>query len=419
DEGAQTSSADGKLLFFTGCYRKGGLGNCDLYYTSLKNGKWQDIKHPKEPLNSAQWDSQPSLSANGGLLYFASKRPGGYGGRDIYYSYRQADGNWGKPINAGPVINTAGDEQSPFLHADGQTLYFMSDGHPGLGDADLFISRIGREGTWLKPVNLGSPINTSREEGGLVVSLDGKMAYYTTDQNTKEGGQLNFDIYQFPLYEGARPQAVTYVQGTVTDAKNKRKLAGATVRILVEEENRILAQPMTDTEGQFLVVLPAGRNYQLQVDKVDYLFYSDRFALADASSLEEPFELTVALARVPSVANPTAADPIVLRNVQFASGEAELLAASNQELLRLTQLLQTYPDLRIEITGHTDNVGQPSDNLRLSEARAQAVYNYIVEAGIATDRLSYQGFGEEKPIADNDTEEGRARNRRTEFVVVE
>jgi outer membrane protein OmpA-like peptidoglycan-associated protein len=418
-EGGSSISADGRLLFFTGCYRPGSLGSCDLYYTENKNGQWQSLQHPKAPLNSANWDSQPSLSANGRYLYFASNRPGGLGGNDIWRSTRLADGSWGKPENLGVPINTTGNDESPFIHADGQTLYFMSDGHPGLGDYDLFFARLDENGKWLTPENMGYPINTAAAEGALVVSLDGKTAYYTTDQNTRKGQRQDFDIYQFPLYEAARPKPVTYLSGKVIDEKKKTTLAGVTVQLSTDSEEQEIAELKTDTDGRFLLVLPAGNNYRLNIDKEGYLFYSDRFELTGDFTRDNPYELEIALQLIPAedIAN-NEYKPVVLRNVLFATASADLLPASRPELDQLASLLKENTRLRIRINGHTDNVGDEADNQQLSEERAKAVYNYLIQLGIAANRLSYWGFGESQPLESNDTAEGRQRNRRTEFEVV-
>lgn len=418
NEGAQSMSADGRLLFFTGCNWPDTYGSCDLYYARREKGEWGSLRHAAPPLNSAHWDTQPSLSANGDFLYFTSNRPGGYGGSDLWRCQRQANGRWGEPENLGPTINTEGHEQSPFLHADGQTLYFSSDHHPGLGDHDIFVSRLQEDGSWGTPKNIGYPINTSAGEGTLVVSLDGKTAYYTTDQNTKRGAALDLDIYQFDLYEEARPQPLTYVQGRVIDAQTQKALEGADVQVIAEDKATTFAQLKTLEDGTFLVVLPLGENYALEASRDGYLFYSDRFELGGAFSREEPYELLIPLQPVPTELAIEGEQPIVLKNVLFATGSAELLPMSETELNRLVDLLERYSTLQIRINGHTDNVGDDANNLLLSEARAQAVYNYLIEKEIAAERLSYKGFGETMPLTENDTAEGRKQNRRTEFEVV-
>lgn len=418
NEGAQNVSADGRILFFTGCHWPDSYGSCDLYYARKVNGQWGNLRHAAPPINSSHWDTQPSLSANGDYLYFTSNRPGGLGGSDIYRSKRQANGSWGKPENLGPTINTSGNEQSPYLHADGQTLYFASDGHPGLGDYDIFFSRLAEDGQWQVPKNIGYPINTSAGEGTLVVSLDGQTAYYTTDQNTEKGRPLNLDIYQFALYAGAQPMPVTYVEGVVRDAESKELLAEVEVSIRKDGAQEDFAMLRTREDGTFLVVLPIGTDYGLEADQEGYLFYSDRFELAEVSSQEQPFQLNIDLQRIPVAASDIVErEPVVLRNVLFATGSADLLPISEPELDRLYQLLERYPDLKIKINGHTDDVGDEDSNMLLSENRAKAVQLYLIKKGVSEDRITYEGFGESKPVATNDTAEGRRENRRTEFVL--
>ncbi len=416
NEGAQNVSADGRILFFTGCHWPDSYGSCDLYYARKINGKWGNLRHAAIPINSPHWDTQPSLSANGDFLYFTSNRPGGFGGSDIYRCKRQPNGSWGNPENLGSSINTSGNEQSPYLHADGQTLYFASDGHPGLGDYDIFLSRLTADGQWEEPNNIGYPINTSAGEGTLVVSLDGQTAYYTTDQNTEKGKPLNLDIYQFELHKAARPNPVTYVEGIVRDAESKALLGDVEVVIRRDGTTEDFARLRTREDGSFLVVLPIGQNYGMEADQEGYLFYSDRFELSEVSTKETPFQLNVDLQRIPVVADAVATrEPIVLRNVLFATGSAELLPVSEPELDRLYELLERYPELKIKVNGHTDNVGDEESNLLLSENRANAVRLYLIEKGIAESRIRYEGFGESKPVATNDTPEGRRENRRTEF----
>lgn len=414
NEGAQSISADGRTLVFTGCRRKDGLGSCDLYYTEQKNGQWDDVIHPDSPLNTRYWESQPSLSSNGQWLFFASDRPGGLGENDIWVCQRKSDGQWGNPINLGAPINTPGNDESPFIHPDGQTLYFMSDGHPGLGGYDLFLARL-ENGQYSPPQNLGYPINTSASEGALTVSLDGKTAYYTTNTHTIAGQKQDFDIYQFPLHSDARPQAVTYVSGTIIDATTDKPIPTADVQIKTDNGQVALSSVKTDINGQFLIVLPAGKNYQFLASEDNYLFFSDRFELKNATSLDDPFLLNIKLQPVDSP--PISGQEIVLKNVFFDSNSDELLNSSSQELNQLATLLKENPSMNIRINGHTDNIGLPKDNLQLSLRRAESVKQFLIETGIEASRLDTKGFGESSPIADNSTKDGQAQNRRTSFEV--
>lgn len=434
NEGAQSISADGKFLVFTKCNsRVDGYGSCDIYFSEKKKGKWSPPANIASPINSGAWESQPSVSADGKSIYFASKRKTGKGKSDIYVSYRTGTGKWSRPKMLGDLINTKGDEQSPFIHADGQTLYFMSNGHPGMGGFDLYLSRKQEDGTWGKPQNLGYPINTKSDESTLVVSLDGKTAYYASDRELFPDGTskknekgTGMDLYSFDLYEAARPQPVTYVEGIITDADTKKRLS-ADVDITDIKTGELYAQATADSEGMFLITLPIGKDYALSVSKPKYTFHSEHFALAEKNDLQNPYKLSIELRPVPDVVTSTTEipsaslptyKPTVLNNVFFDTGSADLRPESFIELNRLKQFLDENPTLRIQLNGHTDDVGADADNLTLSDNRAKAVQDYLIAQGIDASRLRYKGFGESKPINSNDTEAGRQSNRRTEFEIL-
>lgn len=428
NEGAQSVSADGKFLVFTACHRRDGLGGCDLYFSELKKGQWTPVRNIGAPINSAGWESQPSISSDGKTLYFTSERRGGPGGKDIWVSHRQPNGRWSDPQNLGAPVNTPDDEQSPFIHPDGQTLYFMSNGHPGMGGFDLYLSRRQPDGKWGEPQNLGYPINTEGNEGALSVSLDGKTAYFATDILMKKEGVSSFDnpqgkgttdIYSFEMPVRNRPQPVTYVKARVSDAATGQKIS-AKVEFVELQSGQLFASAETEEDGEFLVTLPAGKDYALSVSKEKYLFYSDNFALAENGTPGEPFLLDIALTPISSGTGETArAKPIVLKNVFFETGSAELKKESLIELNRLKKLLEDNPSLKIQINGHTDNVGSDADNLTLSNNRAKAVYDFLVQEGIEVKRLKFKGFGETEPVVANETAEGRQQNRRTEFVIIQ
>lgn len=424
NEGAQSLSGDGRLLIFTSC--AGGMsgGSCDLYFSEYKNLKWTRPSPLPGKVNTKYWESQPSLSTDGRTLYFASDRPGGIGRRDIWKSEQQKDGNWSAPVNLGPKVNTPDQDQCPFLHADGQTLYFCSDGWPGMGGNDLYFSRQDKYGHWQEPKNLGYPINTVANEGTLVVSVDGTTAYYATDKNSRSAktenanSYVNNDIYSFPLHAGVQPLPVTYVKAVVIDSRTKEPLS-AKVEIHDLNSDLSYANKETAEDGIFLITLPFGKDYALNVSKKGYLFFSENFALKDKSALNEPYELLVGLERFVEI-KPEARPPkpVVLRNIFFETGSADLLPPSYTELKQLLALLNSNKNLKIQINGHTDNIGPDTTNQQLSEARAKSVYDWLLANGIPIDRLAYKGFGESQPIDTNDTDEGRKNNRRTEFEVL-
>lgn len=418
NEGAHCLSADGRTLLFTACNYPGGMGSCDLFISTWENGAWTKARNLGPPVNTASYESQPSLSADGNTLVFTSTRPGGLGKNDLWFTFRQPDGRWATPQNAGPLLNTSEDDQAPFLHPDGQTLYFMSKGHPGMGNFDLFFSRKDSTGTWSTPTNLGYPINTSAHEGALIVQANGKKAFFTKEVESASNGRPVTDIYTFDLYPAARPQAVTLVKGHVRDAQSGEPLA-ASIQIQDVFRSEALTQSTSTSDGTFLVCLPIGKDYALHVQKAGYIFYSDFFRLSEPTDSTSDFQLDVRLQAIqPVVASTDRLDPtpVVLRNVFFSTGSAALLETSQDELLRLHTLLETHPDMRIQLNGHTDDVGDAQANQRLSEQRAKAVYDFLVAKGIAPNRLSYQGFGATRPVVANDSDAHRSLNRRTEFI---
>jgi len=405
NEGAHCISADGQVLLFTICNEKFTKGSCDLYISKKKGNQWSAPKNIGPPVNSVSWDSQPSLSADGKRVYFVSNRNGGYGGTDIWYADWN-DEKWAEPVNMGPEINTPFNEQTPSIHFDNQTLYFSSDGHPGLGMHDIYFTRLKDE-KWSTPVNLGYPINTNQVESGLDVTLQGIKAYYAAERPDGFGG---LDIYEFDLPEFARPQRVTYVKALIVDSETKMPVnAEFQLSDLTFDQTDISGNSV---DGEFLICLPSGNDYGLQVNSNGYVFESLNFALKDTVQ-REAYVLTIEIESVDTGIS------TVLKNVFFETDSYDLLPASDTELTALYDLLQKHKDIRVEIGGHTDNTGTATHNLSLSQDRAQSVVNYLSAKGIDPSRLAAKGYGDEVPRADNNTEEGRAMNRRTEFTVIE
>jgi len=406
NEGAQTISQDANWLIFTACNREGGLGGCDLYISYLTNEGWSEAQNLGQNINTEHWDSQPSLSPDKRTLFFASRRPEGLGGSDLYVSYLGAGGKWSKAENLGDQINTPGDESSPFIHADGQTLYFTSNTLPGYGEEDLFLVRKQVNGSWSTPQNLGYPINTIHHEGTLFIAADAKTAYYASDRSDSRGG---LDIYSFNLREDIRPYKTTWVKGNVFNEKTGAGLPSA-VELIDLATKQIVSKVQTDERGNYLITLPAGKDYAFNVARKGYLFYSDNFSLKDKAP-DSTYKKNIPLQPIEVAA------AVVLKNIFFDFGQFEITAQSGAELDRLVQLLQENPTLKLQIEGHTDNIGNIADNLKLSQNRAQSVVTYLVGKGIVASRLTAKGFGASKPIASNETEEGRAKNRRTEAKV--
>ena len=408
NEGAFSVSSDGNYIFFTSCSRSGGKGQCDIWLTMNKNGIWTDPANLQAPINSRYWESQPSISSNGRKLYFTSDRPGGFGGTDIWVS-TFGDEGWENPVNLGPEINTSQDEQFPFIHPDGVTLYFSSEGHPGMGKSDLYVSHLKPDESWKKPKNLGYPINTSGEDWNLIVGRDGVTAYYSS--NSLEGGSGGMDIFTFQLPADKQAQRVNYAKGLVRDAKTKLPLGASVTLTPLNGSTPTITFAPKET-GTFVVALIANTQYALTIDKPGYLFHSEHFDMPNVET-DKPFELYIDLQKI------EIGKSIVLKNIFFETDKYELKKTSANELRKLVEFLNNNPTRKIEIGGHTDNVGSSTHNKRLSTNRAETVYKFLIEKGINSDRLSFKGYGDSKPISTNETEEGRALNRRTEFIIID
>ena len=408
NEGAQNISQDGEWLVFTGCNYPEGLGSCDLYISyKTKSGKWTEPQNLPGVINSEFWESSPCLSPDKRDLYFSSNRTGGFGGKDIWVSHQNANGRWTEPVNLGPVINTSSDEGCPFIHADNQTLYFNSNGHAGYGATDLFLSRKKDDFNWSTPQNLGYPINTIDDEGSLIVASNGKTAYYASDGADTKGG---LDIYSYQLPDSSRAAKTLWVNGKVFDKKTGEGLPSL-VELFEVNSSRMVSRLQTDENGHYLITLPVGKDYVLNVNRKNYLFYSDHFSLP-SNQVDTSFYVDIPLQPIETGAS------IVLKNIFFDSKKWELKPGSQTELNKVVQLLNDNPALKIEITGHTDNIGNPADNLILSENRAKSVVKYLIANGIAPGRLMSKGYGQTRPIAPNNSEENRAQNRRTELKVL-
>ncbi len=407
NEGAQMISQDGEWLVFTGCNRPDGFGSCDIYITYNTPQGWSQPINLGGRINSDQWESQPCLSPDKRDLYFASKRMGGYGGIDIYVSRMQPNGKWGEPENLGPGINTSGDESCPFIHADNQTLYFTSNGWQGYGGNDLLFAYKGPGGVWSKAMNLGYPINTINDEGTIFITADGKTAYYASDKSDTRGG---LDIYSFELREDVRPRKTLWVKGRVYDIKTTKGLPSS-VELIDLATKEPITKVQTDETGNYFITLPVGKDYAFNVNRRGYLFYSDNFLMLNRSP-DSTYQKDIPLQPIEANAS------IILKNIFFDVNKYEIRPESQVELDKLVQLLTENPALKIEISGHTDNVGKPADNLVLSNNRAKAVVSYLVSKNIPAQRLIAKGYGETKPIAGNNSEEGKAQNRRTEMKVL-
>lgn len=406
-KGALHISQDGEWLVFAADYGPKGYGGYDLYISYWTGTGWSEPENLGPNINSEAWESSPSLSPDRKTLFFSSTRYGGLGKGDIYMSQRGPKG-WMPAQNMGPEVNTAGGEIAPFIHADNETMYFTSDGLPGYGGTDLYMMKKDHvTGKWSTPQNLGYPINTVDDEGGLFVASDGVTAYYSSDRADSRGG---LDLYKFELRQDVRPSRTLYVQGFVYDAKTKKGLPSA-VELIDNKTNTARTKIRTDETGFYFITLPVGNDYTFTVDRPGYLFFSKLYELSKVNP-DSTYKMDIPLSPIEVGAT------LTFKNVHFESNSSKLVQVSMIELDKLVQLLNENPNIKILVGGHTDNVGAPADNLKLSLNRARAVVDYLISKGIDAKRFTWKGYGETKPVADNKTEEGRARNRRTEFTIV-
>ena len=407
NEGAQSISADGNYMFFTACDRPNSVGNCDIYFSANIDGKWTQPYNIGPPVNTTYWESQPSISADGRMLFFSSNCPGGFGGKDIWYSVLDDDFKWKPPVNLGANVNTEGDEMSPFIHFDGQTLYFASDGRLGMGGFDIYMTKMNKDSTWTEPKNIGYPINTYNDEMGLVVESSGKLAYYSSVREKNNGK----DIFYFELDESIRPNPVSYLKGKVFD-KETGAMLKAEYELINLSEKKVVMNGVTSSYGDFLVCLPSGFNYGVNVSKEGYLFHSENFLFEGIHSASEPYVKNILLTKI------KAGEKMQLTNIFFTTDSWQIKEESFNELNNLVRLLSENKDIIMEIGGHTDSTGSPEHNITLSEKRALSVVDYLISKGINPDRLSYKGYGNTQPVGNNDTAEGRQLNRRTEAKVI-
>jgi len=425
NEGGASLTINNKELFYTVCKYIHSQGkkpyyNCDICYTKFEHGGWKPIEVVFGVNKEDSWDSQPSISSNGNTLFFISDREGGYGGYDIYTATRDENGIWSEPVNMGSTINTAGNEKSPFIHTDSQTLYFSSSdrkdedgnlhkGHEGLGGYDIFYCRMDKNEQWQKPVNIGYPINSESDDVGFFVSTDGQWGYFGSERLDGIGG---WDLYTFKLYEEARPEKVLFISGNVKDiSKDPNSNTITRVEIKNVETKKVTSIPVDNETGDYVAAMVFNSDYVLTVKKPDYV-YESKYISQEDTSINTFAEVDVEI-------EPIEIDKSYqLNDINFATNSSDLTENSLKIIEQFAIFLIENPNIKVSIEGHTDNVGDESSNQILSEERAKAVYHDLIKTyKIAPSRLAYVGYGESKPIASNTSEDGRAKNRRTVFVI--
>lgn len=411
NEGGATLTIDNKLLFYTICsYTKDQqYFNCDICYSEFKDGAWADIQSISDKVNlNNAWESQPSVTSDGKTIFFVSDREGGYGGYDIYTTNKDKSGCWCEPINLGPIINTAGNEKTPFIHTDSKTLYFSSDGRMGIGGYDIFFSKLNVDGDWIEPENIGYPINSFDDDVGFFVSTNGEHGYFASNKFEGIGG---WDLYYFELYEDARPEKVLFLKGKLAgvdeNAFNKTRIE------LRNTETRAVTEIEVDTvTGEYVAAVLFNADFVMIVKEQGFVQETKYISKIDPR-YTEPVNAEVKLEPI------EIGKSYRLNDIYFDFNSTELTNESKYVIDEFYEFLNENPGLKISIQGHTDNIGSTEDNLKLSESRAEAVFQYLINIGVDSSRLDFKGFGEQNPVADNITENGRSLNRRTEFVIVD
>jgi outer membrane protein OmpA-like peptidoglycan-associated protein len=419
NQGGCSISIDNKHLYFAMMRDEGGAQpNCDIYISDFNVDYWSDIRKLSANVNHPKyWDSQPSMDADGLTLYFASDRPGGYGGIDLYVTRRDPKtGVWSIPQNLGPKINTPGDEKTPFIHSDKHTLYFSSTGHFGFGQFDIFYTRKDEKGDWLEPVNIGAPINGATDDTGFFVSSDTKTGYFFSyDEGKVRGrGVGRYDLYSFELYPEARPQEITFIKGTIK-AEDGNPVTGAVVEIKNTATKEKYNATVDSTTGEYMaaILLSKKDNIVITVKKDSIAFNTAIVDMKKATFAAPPPEIKLVVAKADK------GKSFIINNIFYNTNSAEIKEESKLILQSFADYLLENPNLQVEIQGHTDNVGNPKDNEALSSNRAFSVKQLLESYKIDGKRIFAKGYGQAKPIADNKTESGRAKNRRTEFLIVE
>jgi len=429
NEGAPTISGDGKKIIFVACTDNSGVnyganrtgkGSCDLFITEKIGNQWTNPINLPGGVNTSNWETQPSLSADGKTLYFirAIRSREGRSNSDIYVSELQSNGLWSEATRLSNTINSSQNEESVQIHPDGKTLYFASRGHIGLGGSDLFVSQLNEQGQWSKPVNLGYPINTRFDENSLLVSAQGNIAFFASD---REGGYGKLDIYWFNLPESLQATKTFYFEGLAFDAVTTQKLQ-ANVQLTDLTSGKEVYNGQTDIQdGKIVLPLPINRSYAVLVNKQGYLPFSLNFDLTLKENAQS-YHLDMPLNPISSKGEN------VLNNVFFDLAKATLRPESRIELMNLANYLKANPSLKIEVQGHTDSQGDAQKNMILSEQRAKAVYDFLLKEGITAERINYRGFGSLKPVITDvqiaalttDAQKAAAhqKNRRTTYTIM-
>jgi outer membrane protein OmpA-like peptidoglycan-associated protein len=408
NEGTCTISADGNILIFTSCDTPDSFGSCDLYIAEKVSGDWQKPVNMGKNVNTRYWDSQPSLSADGSVLFFSSNRKDGHGGNDIWYTERNENGTWSEAKNVGPHVNTSKDEVSPFIFFNNEVLFFASDGHIGFGGKDLYMSRF-EQGRFGDPVNLGYPINDQNDQLALFITAQKDYAYYT--ENSYRGGNVDSSfIYRFNFpKEIDLGEKIIVSEGRVYSQSTGEPVEAKLSLVDLNNDSTLYKFQSDGKEGQFTMLYPDKAFTGLYVEKRGYI---PKIYNVEKDSLKDRRNIEIELVPVETGKN------FVFENIFFDFDKADLKDESVSSLRRLKHFLDEHPDVSILIEGHTDNIGNPAYNENLSKRRADSVKDYLASLGVVPSRLKTEGKGDSEPIKPNDTEKNRSLNRRIEIIIL-
>lgn len=410
NEGAASLSADGRTLVFTSCDGRRGYGSCDIYVSYKEGNNWSEPENMGNMINSAAWEAQPSLSADGRTIYFVSNRQGGYGRKDIWSSSKNKKGKWETAVNLGKKINTNKDEISPFIHANGESIYYSSNGMIGLGGLDIYMSEKA-DSVWSDPINLGYPLNDAHDQLSLYISSGGKKGYYTIEK--KDRGAFESKLYSFDLPDSFQvSNKSSYLKGTVTDAETGAPLS-AEIKLYKLDDEKYYSELTSDKKnGEYTVVLSESNQYGLYISAAGYLFQDFSFSFEDVDAFDSNLlDIKLEPVKVGAIT--------VLGNIFFDFNEYTLQRSSMSELKEVYDFLRQNPNVKVEISGHTDNVGSEQYNLELSTKRAKSVYDFLLFKRIRPEQISYVGYGQSRPVVPNDNLENQSMNRRIEFKISE
>lgn len=412
-QGGNCISVDNKMMFVTVVSMENiqgrGFANADIYFTELKDGAWTNLKSIGANINGrTTWEGQPSISSDNQTLYFASARgEDNFGGMDLYKSERKSDGSWSNPINLGDKINTSGNDKSPFVHSDSYTLYFSSDGHIGVGGYDIYYAKIDENKNFKEPKNLGYPINTEQDEHGFIVSTDGKYGYFSSNMSGK-----GLDIYSFELYKEARPEKVVFLRGQI-ESKDPDAAKGMTIELKNTMTNEVTQGVVDESTGEYVAVIKTSdKEPVMMMAKKDGYAFTSQYIDADKDVVGRPMKVA------PLEVNPIETGQTYrINDITFETDSYVITSKVMTILDEFIEFLNTNKSVKVAIQGHTDSKGDAKRNLELSAQRAKAVNDYLILEGVEPSRLEFKGFGASNPLVSNNTEEGRAKNRRTEFVI--